>query len=119
MPSDRFLLMGWFGIDLAKPAYRRGDRGRTSRARHVSTNLDVPMGFDSQSFPFGINGSYRATDKWTVNGGVAYYSDFIDPGRRLRRRRRSHALDATPYGLLQNQWGYASRASSSQSRQHL
>ena len=107
MPSDRFLLSGWFGIDIQSQQFGEAIVQNQPGSSTV-TNLNVPMDTSSQSFPFGVNGFFRATDKLTLNGGAAYYSNFMDkdvafgPGT-------DHTL--LPYGLLQNQWGYASLAS--------
>jgi hypothetical protein len=113
MPSDRFLLNAWFGIDIQSQ-----DIGvaqvvpGTQTATTLVTALNASAGFASQSFPFGINGSYRATDKWTLSGGAAYYTDFINQDVAFGAGAdHTFSGTATPYGLLQNQWGYASRAS--------
>jgi hypothetical protein len=107
MPSDRFMLTGWFGIDIQSQnigeAIVQNEPGKAT-----VTNLNAPAGFDSQSFPFGVNGTYRATDKWTINGGVAYYTEFTDRDVAFGAGE-DHTF--TPYGLLQNQWSYVSRAS--------
>lgn len=110
MPSDRFLLTGWFGVDIQSQhfgeAIVQNEPGKTT-----VTNLNVPMGNSSQSFPFGVNGSYRATDKLTFNGGAAYYTNFITQDVAFGAGA-DHTLSgsATPYGLLINQWGYSGRA---------
>ena len=78
MPSDRFLLNAWFGIDIQSQNIGEAIVQNQPANDHGYTILMFPMGFSSQSFPFGINGSYRATDKLTLNGGAAYYTNFID-----------------------------------------
>jgi hypothetical protein len=107
IPSDRFLLSAWVGIDIQSQnigeAVVQNQPGKTT-----VTNLNSPAGFSSQSFPFGVNGVYRATEKWNLNGGVAYYTNFIDQDVAFGAGA-DHTF--TPYGLLQNKWGYASRAS--------
>ena len=108
MPSDHFLLMGWFGLDIQSQNIGEATALNYGSNTAVTPLSPVPNGFSSQSFPFGINGSYRPTDKLTINGGVAYYTNFIDQGVAFGASG-DHTF--TPYGLLQNQWGYTSRAS--------
>ncbi len=108
MPSDRFLLNAWFGIDIQSQNIGEAVVLNYKSNTSITSLPAVPNGFSSQSFPFGINGSYRATDQLTINGGFAYYTNFIDQGVAFGASG-DHTF--TPYGLLQNQWGYASRAS--------
>jgi hypothetical protein len=105
MPTDRFMLNAWLGIDIQSQ-----DIGQALVVRGTSavTPLNAPAGFDSQSFPFGVNGFFRASDVWTLNGGVAYYTNFIDQDVAFGAGA-DHSM--VPYGLLQNQWAYTSRAS--------
>ena len=114
MPSDRFLLNAWFGIDIQSQNVGVAivQAQPTNPASSFVYDLNAPNGSTSQSFPFGINGSYRVTDKLTFNGGVAYYTNFIDQGVAFGAGG-DHTFSGPvyPYGLLQNQWGYASRAS--------
>jgi hypothetical protein len=107
MPSDRFLLCGWVGIDIQSQNIGQVLVTPGTSAVTPFTPNPTPQGFSSQSFPFGVNGSYRCTDKWTLNGGAAYYSNFITQDVAF-----GAGADHTfiPYGLLQNQWGYSSRA---------
>ena len=55
---------------------------------------------------------FRVDDQWSVNGGVAYYTDFTTRDVTFGAGA-DHNLSGpgTPYGLLLNQWGYANRAS--------
>ena len=107
MPSDWFMLNGWFGIDTQSQNFGEAIV-QNEPGKSTVVNLNESAGFDSQSFPFGVNGIYRASEKWSLNAGFAYYTNFTD---------RSVAFGAgedhniTPYGLLQNQWSYTSRAS--------
>jgi hypothetical protein len=109
MPTDRFMLNAWFGIDiqtqnLGRALVEQGTAPVTDSNR--VTPLDVPMNSDSQSFPFGINGCYRASDKWTFNGGAAYYTNFIDQDVAFGAGA-DHGY--VPYGLLTNRWSYGGR----------
>lgn len=106
MPSECFMLNAWFGIDTQNQHFGQALVANNTGATVVP--LNVPQGFDSQSYPFGINGFYRATEKWTVSGGAAYYTNFIDQDVAF-----GAGLDHTftPYGLLQNRWEYGSRIS--------
>ena len=108
MPSDRFLLNAWFGIDTQSQDIGLAVVQNVPPSATVTNLAAVPQGFSSQSFPFGVNASFRPTDQLTINGGAAYYSNFIDQGV-VFGASGDHTF--TPYGLLQNQWGYASLAS--------
>ncbi len=105
MPSDRFMVNAWVGIDIQSQNIGRAivEPGTTT-----VVPLNVPLAFASQSFPFGVNASYRVTDLWTLNGGAAYYTNFIDQDVTFGAGA-DHGF--APYGLLVNQWGYSSQAS--------
>lgn len=57
MPSDRFLLSGWFGIDIQSQQFGEAIVQNQPGSSTV-TNLNVPMDTSSQSFPFGVNGFF-------------------------------------------------------------
>ncbi|MEI8373720.1 MAG: hypothetical protein WCJ35_12905 [Planctomycetota bacterium] len=87
MPSDRVLLNGWIEVDI-----------RQSSGRAI---------FDEQSYPMGVNGWYRPTNKLTISGGFAYYSNWINQNINFGTPNDSGDPDL---GTVLSQWNYGSRA---------
>jgi hypothetical protein len=107
MPSTALMINGWIALDFQSQDFGRAVAVNEPNKTALPTELNSPAGFNSQSFPFGVNGSYRATEKWSLNGGAAYYTNFIDQNVAFGAGA-DHALNT--YGLLTSLWGFGSRA---------
>lgn len=87
MPSDDFMLNAWFEVDV------RRNSGRAN--------------FNEQSYPFGINGWYAMSSKWTLSGGYAYYTNWVNQTINFGTVGDGGVADL---GNVITQWNYGGRA---------
>jgi hypothetical protein len=90
VPSDCFMLNAWFSVDV--------------RQNHGAGR------FDEQDYPFGVNGWYAVSEKWSLSAGYAYYTNWINQTINIGTRNDPDtSIEAA--NLLQTQWKYGGRAS--------
>ncbi|MGA2064546.1 MAG: hypothetical protein ABSG86_06245 [Thermoguttaceae bacterium] len=116
LPNDRFMLNGWIGFDMQSQ----------SEGQLVINNTFAPSASRTEAltsktdnYPCGLNGSYRAGDKWTLNFGAAYFTNWIDQDVTFSPGS-DHGFGGTvtppfpagpnQYGALLNRLAYGGRA---------
>ena len=87
MPSESLMLTTWLNVDIRQ-------------------NFNTGT-FDEQSYPFGINGRYVVTRKWTVSGGYAYYNNWTNQDINFGSPGDTGSPDL---GTIVTRWNYGGRA---------
>ncbi|MGD0897308.1 MAG: hypothetical protein ABR915_05685 [Thermoguttaceae bacterium] len=109
LPADHFMLNGWVGIDMQSQSEGRLTVVGTGASLPTRT---VPLTFRSDNYPCGLNGSIQANDKWTLNFGAAYYTNWIDQDQTFSPGS-DHGFTGgvtPPFGALVNRIAYGGRA---------
>jgi hypothetical protein len=116
LPSDHFMLNSWVGIDVQSQ-----DVGQlvVDNSTSPSQSRVVPLHSKSEDYPCGINGTWQAGERWLVNFGAAYYTNWIDQDVTFAPGS-DHGFGGTntppfppglnQYGALTNRWAYGGRA---------
>jgi hypothetical protein len=110
LPSDHFMLNGWVGIDVQSQS--EGRLVVSNSGTKPATLTTEPLTFKSENYPCGINGSFQADDKWTLNFGAAYFTNWIDQDVTFGPNSEHGFGGGTlpNYGALLNRFAYGGRA---------